>query len=151
MKKFIDSEGFKSFLTLLKSKLDRDTKKTSDELDKLYTALGWTDKNETFTNYLSAIEFDTTDLISTLQVMNSYLGKSYAQAGTDTAFARIKKLEDASAAAGSLTENLAQNKDIDYLFDLYVNHDASTISTEDKNAIITTAYGSADNKPNYLD
>lgn len=30
MKKFIDSEGFKSFLTLLKSKLDKDTKKTSD-------------------------------------------------------------------------------------------------------------------------
>lgn len=151
MKKFIDSEGFKSFLTLLKSKLDKDTKKTSDELDKLYTALGWTDKNETLANYLIAIGFDGSDLISALQVLNSYLGNPDESAGTGTAFARIKKLEDASTAAGGLTENLAQNKDIDYLFDLYVNHDASTLSTEDKNAIITTAYGSVDNKPNYLD
>ena len=197
MKKFIDSEGFKSFLTLLKSKLDKDAKKTSDELDKykkilgvgkldvagnppydritdLYNILGvdpWQDGKfpATITNSLggfssaSSLREIFNDLYNHLggegdsasEYGSAYarianlkekLGESDAEAGTDTAFARIKKLETADV----FTESLSTDFDMDYLFDLYVNHDASTISSEDKNAIITTVYGNSNFKPEYL-
>lgn len=84
---------------------------------------------------------------SNINYLKEKLGESYAKAGTDSAFARIKKLEDTSATA----DDLAQTTDMDYLFDLYVNHDALTISTEDKNAIIINFYGDPDLKPAYLD
>jgi hypothetical protein len=197
VKKFIDSEGFKSFLTLLKSKLDRDTKRTSDELDKykkilgvgklditgnppydritdLYNILGinpWEDGKtpNTITDLTSGISFTSSiqelfielysnigksydsasesgSAFAIINYLKENLGKSDTQAGTDTAFARIKNLETTTATI----DDFAQTIDMDYLFDLYVNHDASTISTEDKNAIITTVYAGAD-KPDYLD
>lgn len=81
-----------------------------------------------------------------INYLKEKLGESDTQAGTDTAFARIKKLETTTTTA----DDLAQTIDMDYLFDLYVNHNASTISTEDKNAIITTVYAGV-GKPDYLD
>lgn len=197
MKKFIDSEGFKSFLKQLKVRLDGEAKRTSDELDNykkilgvgeldvtgnppydritdLYNMLGvnpWEDGKapstitvltgglssasslqelflELYSNigesYNSASPFGSA--FSVINYLKEKLGESNAEAGTDTAFARIKKLEDTSATA----DDLAQTIDMDYLFDLYVNHDALTISSEDKNAIITTVYAGKD-KPDYLD
>lgn len=184
-------------MTLLKSKLDRDTKRTSDELDNykkilgvgklnvvdnppydritdLYNILGidpWENGKapSTITNLTSGLSsaYSMQELFVELysNIGNSYdsasergsvfaiinylkekLGESDAQAGTDTAFARIKNLETTITTA----DDLAQTIDMDYLFDLYVNHDASTISSEDKNAIITTVYADA-GKPDYLD
>lgn len=194
MKKFIDSEGFKSFLKQLKVRLDGEAKRTSDELDNykkilgvgkldvignppydritdLYNILGidpWQDGNipsiavggisssSTVTSVItdlynhlgsegdSALEYGSA--YARIANLKEKLGESDAEAGTDSAFARIKKLEDTSATA----DDLAQTTDMDYLFDLYVNHDALTISTEDKNAIITTVYAGA-GKPDYLD
>ena len=197
MKKFIDSEGFKSFLKQLKVKLDGDAKRTSDELDNykkilgvgkldvtgnaqydritdLYHILGidpWEDgKAPTPTTELSGGIFSASSLqgiftelysnigksydfasesgsaFAIINYLKEKLGESYAEAGTDSAFARIKKLEDTSATV----DELAKIADMDYLFDLYVNHDALTISSEDKNAIITTVYADA-GKPDYLD
>lgn len=88
----------------------------------------------------------TGSAFSVINYLKEKLGESYAEAGTDSAFARIKKLETTTTAA----DDLAETTDMDYLFDLYVNHDALTISTEDKNAIITTVYADA-GKPDYLD
>lgn len=75
------------------------------------------------------------------------LGRADAEAGTDSAFARIKKLETTTITA----DDLATSADMEYLFDLYVDHAASTISTEDKNTIIVAVYGDTDFKPAYLD
>lgn len=179
------------------SKLDRDTKRTSDELDNykkilgvgklditgnppydritdLYNILGvdpWENGKapasitnltsglssassiqglffELYSNIGKSYDFASPagSAFSVINYLKEKLGESDAQAGTDTAFARIKKLETTTAA----TDDLAQTIDMDYLFDLYVNHDALTISTEDKNAIITTVYADA-GKPDYLD
>lgn len=197
MKKFIDSEGFKSFLKQLKVRLDGEAKRTSDELNNykkilgvgkldvtdnaqydritdLYNILGidpWEDgKAPTSSTELSGGIFSASSIQEIFTDLYLNIGKSYdsaspagsafaiinylkeklggsdAEAGTDTAFARIKKLETTTTTA----DELAQTIDMDYLFDLYVNHDALTISAEDKNAIITTIYGSA-GKPDYLD
>lgn len=75
------------------------------------------------------------------------LGRADAEAGTDSAFARIKKLENADVIA----ENLSTATDMKYLFDLYVDHDASTISTKDKSDIAIKVYDDAGLKPDYLD
>lgn len=196
MKKFIDSEGFKSFLKQLKVRIDGDAKRTSYELDNykkilgvgkldltdnpydritdLYNILGidpWQNGqaptpsteltgglfsassiqgifielySEIGKSYDSASESGSAFAI--INYLKEKLGESYAEAGTDSAFARIKKLE----TTVTTTDELAEIADMDYLFDLYVNHDASTISAEDKNAIITTIYESA-GKPDYLD
>lgn len=197
MKKFIDSEGFKSFLKQLKVRLDGEAKRTSDELDNykkilgvgkldvtgnppydritdLYNILGvdpWENGKapNTITNLTNGLSFASSiqrlffelysnigksddyaspagSAFSVINYLKEKLGESDAEAGTDSAFARIKKLETTTIAA----DNLAETIDMDYLFDLYVNHDALTISTEDKNAIITTVYADA-GKPDYLD
>jgi len=153
MKKFIDSEGFKSFLTLLKSKLDRDTKRTSDELNNykkilgvgklnvtgnppydrisdLYNILGinpWEDGKTPNTitdltngfSYASSMQGLFFELYSNIgksydsasksgsafaiiNYLKEKLGESDAQAGTDTAFARIKNLETTTTTADKL-------------------------------------------------
>jgi len=170
MKKFIDSEGFKAFLTLLKSKLDKDAKKTFDILSYAYQMIGWTHRDTPFTNELTGNGLTGNSLVEAIAVVNNSLapnsstaleyggaferinwlkeklGASDAEAGTDSAFARIKKLEDADV----ITENLSTTTDMDYLFDLYVTHDATTISTEDKKTIVYTHYITEDEKPAYL-
>ena len=170
MKKFIDSEGFKLFLQQLVKRLLNIEKNANDQISTFYPMIGRTHKDIPFANELTANGLTGNSLIEAIAtVKNSLapnsstvleyggaferinwlkekLGASDAEAGTDSAFARIKKLEDADV----ITENLSTATDMDYLFDLYVNHDASTISTEDKNAIITAVYVGA-GKPDYLD
>jgi len=174
MKKLIDIDGLKIFVERVKKEIDRivtmliNTQKSL--FDGVYQMIGWEHKNVPFTNELMANGLTGDNLIQAIAVVNNSLapdsltvseyggaferinwlkeklGASDAEAGTGTAFARIKKLEDADV----ITENLSTTTDMDYLFDLYVNHDASTISTEDKNTIITTVYAGA-GKPDYLD
>ena len=132
--------------------------------------IGWTHKDAPLTNELLANGLTGNSLVEAIAAVNNSLapnstsaieyggaferinwlkeklGASDAEAGTGTAFARIKKLEDTDV----ITENLSTATDMDYLFELYVNHDATAISTEDKNAIITAVYAGA-GKPDYLD
>ena len=170
MKKFIDVDGLKIFAERVRKEITRNFTMLSDVLGGVYQMIGWTHKNDPFTNELMANGLTGNSLVEAIAAVNNSLapnssttleyggaferinwlkeklGASDAEAGTDSAFARVKKLEDADV----ITENLSTTTDMDYLFDLYVNHDASTISTEDKNAIITTVYAGAD-KPDYLD
>lgn len=166
MKKFIDSEGFKSFLEWLKPEISELHKHNQLFNIRTDTSFGAAFETNIFDDIFGIIgtrrspedpnvhllsdelrEFTSKRNISAcLAEIYKALGQTNAEAGTDTAFARIKKLEDADV----ITENLSTTNDMDYLFDLYVNHDALTISTEDKNAIITTVYAGA-GKPDYLD
>lgn len=170
MKKFIDVDGFKLFLNQLVKILLNIKKNANDQIGAFYQMIGWVHKGGPFTNELTANGLTGNNLVEAIAAVNislapnsstaleyggaferinwlkEKLGASDAEAGTDSAFARIKKLEDADV----ITENLSTTTDMDYLFDLYVTHDASTISTEDKNAIITTVYAGA-GKPDYLD
>lgn len=166
MKKFIDSEGFKSFLEWLNPKITELHKHNQLFNIRTDTSFGAAFETNIFDDIFGIIgtrpspedpnvhllsdelrEFTSKRNISAcLAEIYKALGQTNAQAGTDTAFARIKKLETTATTA----DDLAQTTDMDYLFDLYVNHDASTISTEDKNAIITTVYAGA-GKPDYLD
>lgn len=170
MKKFIDVDGFKLFLHQLVKRLLNIEKNTDNHISTFYHLIGWEHKGAPFTNELMANSLTGDSLVEAIATVNTSLapnsstvseyggaferinwlkeklGASDAEAGTDSAFARIKKLEDADV----ITENLSTTTDMDYLFDLYVNHDASTISTEDKNTIITAVYAGA-GKPAYLD
>ena len=170
MKKFIDVDGFKLFLQQLVERLLNIEKNADDQISGFYQMIGWAHKGAPFINELTANGLTGDSLVKAIATVNNSLapdsstaleyggaferinwlkeklGASDAEAGTDSAFARIKKLEDADV----ITENLSTTTDMDYLFDLYVTHDASTISTEDKNAIITTVYAGA-GKPDYLD
>lgn len=170
MKKFIDSEGFKLFLQQLVKRLLNIEKNANDQISTFYQMIGWTHRNAPFTNELTANGLTGNSLVEAIATVKTSLapdsptvseyggaferinwlkeklGASDAEAGTGTAFARIKKLETTTITA----DDLATPTDMDYLFDLYVTHDASTISTEDKNAIITTVYAGA-GKPDYLD
>lgn len=171
MKKFIDVDGFKLFLQQLVKRLFNIEKNANDQISAFYQMIGWTHKDASFTNELTANGLTGNSLVEAIATVNislapnsstaleyggaferinwlkEKLGASDAEAGTDSAFARIKKLEDADV----ITENLSTTTDMNYLFDLYVNHDASTISTEDKNNIIIKVYDDAGLKPNYLD
>ena len=170
MKKFIDSEGFKLFLQQLVKRLLNIEKNANDQISAFYQMIGWAHKNAPFTNELTANGLTGNSLVEAIAAVKTSLapdsstvleyggaferinwlkeklGASDAEAGTDSAFARIKKLEDTDV----ITENLSTTTDMDYLFDLYVNHYASTISPEDKNEINTTVYAGA-GKPDYLD
>lgn len=170
MKKFIDVDGFKLFLHQLVKRLLNIEKNADNQIGAFYQMIGWVHKGGPFTNDLMANGLTGNSLVEAIATVNTSLapnsstaleyggaferinwlkeklGASDAEAGTDSAFARIKKLEDADI----ITENLSTTTDMDYLFDLYVNHDATAISTEDKNAIITTVYAGA-GKPEYLD
>lgn len=174
MKKFIDIDGLKIFVERVRKEIDRNVTMLINTQNNLfggvYQAMGWVHKGTPFINELTANSLTGNNLVEAIATVNNLLapdssialeyggaferinwlkeklGASDAEAGTGTAFARIKKLEDADV----ITENLSTTTDMDYLFDLYVTHDASTISTEDKNAIITTAYGDVDFKPEYL-
>ena len=170
MKKFIDVDGFKLFLQQLVKRLLNIEKNANDQISTFYQMIGWVHKGVPFTNELMTKGLTGNNLVDTIAAVNTSLapnsstvseyggaferinwlkeklGASDAEAGTDTAFARIKKLETTTITA----DDLATPTDMDYLFDLYVNHYAPTISTEDKNAIITTVYAGA-GKPDYLD
>lgn len=74
------------------------------------------------------------------------LGRADAEAGTGTAFARIKKLETTTITA----DDLATPTDLEYLFDLYVNHNVDTLQEDEKISIIYTYYIIEDEKPAYL-
>ena len=74
------------------------------------------------------------------------LGASDAEAGTGTAFARIKKLETTTITA----DDLATPTDMEYLFDLYVTHDVDTLQETEKILIVYTHYITEDEKPAYL-
>lgn len=74
------------------------------------------------------------------------LGKTDAEAGTGTAFARIKKLETTTITA----DDLATPTDMEYLFDLYVTHDVDTLQEAEKILIVYTHYIIEDEKPAYL-
>lgn len=170
MKKFIDVDGFKIFLQQLVKRLLNIEKNADDQISAFYQMIGWAHKNAPFTNELTANGLTGNSLVEAIAVVNNSLapdssivseyggaferinwlkeklGASDAEAGTNSAFARIKKLEDVDV----ITENLSTTTDMDYLFDLYVSHDASTISTEDKRAIVYTHYITEDEKPAYL-
>lgn len=174
MKKLIDVDGLKIFVERVRKVIDRNVTiliNTQKGLfDGVYQMIGWTHRDVPFTNELAANGLTGNSLVEAIAVVKTSLapdsstvleyggaferinwlkeklGASDAEAGTDSAFARIKKLENADV----ITENLSTTTDMDYLLDLYVNHDASTISTEDKNTIITTVYAGA-GKPDYLD
>lgn len=171
MKKFIDVDGFKLFLYQLEKRLLNIEKNVNGQISGFYQMIGWVHKNDPLTNELLANGLTGNNFIEAIATVNNSLapnsstvleyggaferinwlkeklGASDAEAGTDTAFARIKKLEDADV----ITENLSTTTDMDYLFDLYVNHDATTISTEDKRTIVYTYYISEEEKPAYLD
>lgn len=171
MKKFIDVDGFKIFLHQLVTRLLDIEKNANDQISGSYQMIGWVHKGGPFTNELIANGLTGNSLVEAIASVNislapnsttvseyggaferinwlkEKLGASDAEAGTDSAFARIKKLEDADV----ITENLSTTTDMNYLLDLYVNHDASTISTEDKNDIIIKNYDDAGLKPDYLD
>lgn len=171
MKKFIDVDGFKIFLQQLVKRLLNIEKNVNDQIGAFHQMIGWTHKGVPFTNELTANSLTGNNLVEAIAVVNNSLapnssialeyggayerinwlkeklGASDAEAGTDSAFARIKKLETTTIT----TDDLATSTDMNYLFDLYVNHDASTISTEDKRAIVHTYYISEEEKPAYLD
>lgn len=170
MKKFIDVDGFKLFLHQLVVRLLDIEKNANDQISAFYQMIGWTHKGAPLTNELTANGLTGNSLVEAIAAVNNSLapnstsvieyggaferinwlkeklGASDAEAGTDSAFARIKKLETTTITAG----DLATSADMDYLFDLYVTHDASTISTEDKRAIVYTHYITEDEKPAYL-
>ena len=150
MKKLIDIDGLKIFMERVKEEINRNVKMLTRAqkglFDGVYQIIGWTDKNQGFYNHLRNRGLNGNNILEALGGLKAELGKTDAEAGTDSAFARIKKLETTTIT----TDDLATPADMDYLFDLYVTHDASTISTEDKNAIITTVYAGA-GKPDYLD
>lgn len=170
MKKLIDIDGLKIFVERVRKEINRNVTMLSNAFGDVYQMIGWAHKDAPFTNELTANGLTGNSLVEAIAVVNNSLapnsstvleyggayerinwlkeklGASDAEAGTDSAFARIKKLEDVDV----ITENLSTTTDMDYLFDLYVTHEASTISTEDKNAIITTVYAGA-GKPDYLD
>lgn len=171
MKKFIDSEGFKLFLNQLVKRLLDIEKNVNNQIGGFYKMIGWVHKDAPFTNELTANGLTGNSLVEAIATVNislapnsttsseyggaferinwlkEKLGASDAEAGTDTAFARIKKLETTTTTA----DDLATPVDMDYLFDLYVKHDASAISTKDKNTIIITNYDDIGLKPDYLD
>ena len=171
MKKLIDVDGFKLFLQQLVKRLLNIEKNANYQISTFYQMIGWAHKDAPFINELMANGLTGNSLVEAITVVNNSLapnssitleyggaferinwlkeklGASDAEAGTDSAFARIKKLEDADVITG----NLSTTADMGYLFDLYVNHDASTISTEDKKAIVYTYYMTEDEKPAYLD
>lgn len=171
MKKFIDVDGFKLFLQQLVKRLLNIEKNANYQISAFYQMIGWTHRNAPFTNELIANGLTGNSLVEAIAAVNTSLapnssialeygcaferinwlkeklGASDAEAGTDSAFARIKELETTTITA----DDLATPTDMEYLFDLYVNHDASTISTNDKNNIIIRVYGDAGLKPDYLD
>ena len=170
MKKLIDIDGLKIFVERVRKEINRNTTMLNNVFGEVYQMIGWTHKDVPFINELMANGLTGNSLVEAIAAVNNSLapnsstaleyggayerinwlkeklGASDAEAGTDSAFARIKNLETTTTTA----DDLAQTTDMDYLFDLYVTHDASTISTEDKNAIITTVYAGA-GKPDYLD
>ena len=170
MKKFIDVDGFKLFLHQLVVRLLNIEKNANDQISVFYQMIGWTHRGVPFTNELTANSLTGNSLVEAIATVNNSLapdsstvleyggaferinwlkeklGASDAEAGTGTAFARIKKLETTTITA----DDLATSADMGYLFDLYVTHDASTISTDDKRAIVYTYYISEDEKPAYL-
>lgn len=170
MKKLIDIDGLKIFAERVRKEINRNVTMLFYEFGSVYQTIGWAHKDAPFINELTASGLTGNSLVEAIAVVNTSLapnsstaleyggaferinwlkeklGASDAEAGTDSAFARIKKLETTTTTA----DDLATTVDMDYLFDLYVTHDASTISTGDKNAIITTVYAGA-GKPDYLD
>ena len=171
MKKLIDIDGLKIFVERVRKETGRNFIMLDNAFGSVCQMIGWVHKGIPFTNELMANGLTGNNLVEAIAAVNNSLapdsftvleyggaferinwlkeklGASDAEAGTVTAFARIKKLEDGDVIA----ENLSATTDMEYLFDLYVNHDASTISTEDKNAIIVAVYGDKDFKPAYLD
>ena len=171
MKKLIDVDGFKLFLQQLVKILLNIKKNVNDQISAFYQMIGWTHRNTPFTDELTANGLTGNSLVEAIAMVNislapnsstaleyggaferinwlkEKLGASDAEAGTDSAFARIKKIETTTIT----TDDLATPIDMNYLFDLYVNHDATTISTEDKRTIIHTYYISVEDKPAYLD
>ena len=171
MKKFIDVDGFKLFLHQLVVRLLDIEKNANDQISAFYQMIGWVHKGAPLTNELTANGLTGDSLVEAIAAVNNSLapnstsaieyggaferinwlkeklGDSDAEAGTGTAFARIKKLETTTITA----DDLATPTDMEYLSKLYVDNDASTISTEDKNAIIAAVYGDLGFKPVYLD
>lgn len=170
MKKFIDSEGFKLFLQQLVKRLLNIEKNANDQISSFYQMIGWAHKGAPFTNELMANGLTGNSLVEAIATVNNSLapnsstaleyggaferinwlkeklGASDAEAGTGTAFARIKELEDADV----ITENLSTTTDMDYLFDLYVTHDVDTLQETEKISIVYTYYITEDEKPAYL-
>lgn len=170
MKKFIDSEGFKLFLQQLVKRLLNIEKNANDQISAFYQMIGYVHKNDLFTNELMANGLTGNSLVEAIAVVKNSLapdsstvseyggayerinwlkeklGASDAEAGTDSAFARIKKLEDADV----ITENLSTTTDMEYLFDLYVTHDVDTLQETEKISIVYTHYITEDEKPAYL-
>lgn len=171
MKKFIDVDGFKLFLQQLVKRLLDIEKNANDQTSASYQMIGWVHNDAPFINELTANGLTGNNLVEAIAAVNislapnsftaleyggaferinwlkEKLGASNAEAGTDSAFARIKKLETTTITA----DDLATPTDMKYLFDLYVTHNASTISAEGKRAIVYTYYLSEEDKPDYLD
>ena len=171
MKKLIDIDGLKIFVERVRKEIERNVTMLNNAFGGVYQMIGWAHKNAPFTNELTANGLTGNSLVEAIATVNislapnsstaleyggaferinwlkEKLGASDAEAGTDSAFARIKKLEDVDV----ITENLSTTTDMDYLFDLYVTHDAAAISPEDKRAIVCTYYLSEEEKPAYLD
>lgn len=170
MKKLIDVDGLKIFVERVRKEINRNVAMLINTFGDVYQMIGWAHRNASFTNELTANGLTGNSLVEAIATVNTSLapdsftvseyggaferinwlkeklGASDAEAGTDSAFARIKKLETTTITA----DDLATPTDMEYLFDLYVNHDATAISTEEKNAIITAVYAGA-GKPDYLD
>ena len=163
MKKFIDIDGLKIFVERVRKEIGRNVAMLNNAFGDVYKMIGWTHKDVPFTNELMANGLTGNSLVEAIAAVKISLAPDSStvleyggaferinwlkeKLGTDSAFARIKKLEDADV----ITENLSTPTDMNYLFDLYVNHYAPTMSTEDKNKIITTVYAGA-GKPDYLD
>lgn len=150
MKKLIDIDGLKIFVERVRKEIDRNFTMLINTQNNLfggvYQAMGWTDKNRGYYEFLKDRGLNSNNILDALGDLKAELGKTDAEAGTGTAFARIKKLETTAITA----DDLAAPIDMDYLSKLYVDNDASTISTIDKNAIIAAFYGNPDFKPEYL-
>lgn len=170
MKKFIDVDGFKLFLQQLVKRLLNIEKNANDQISVFYQMIGWAHKNAPFINELTANGLTGNSLVEAIAAVNislapnsstvseyggaferinwlkEKLGASDAEAGTDSAFARIKKLETTTITA----DDLATSTDMEYLFDLYVIHDVDTLQETEKISIVYTHYITEDEKPAYL-
>lgn len=170
MKKFIDVDGFKLFLHQLVVRLLDIEKNVNDQIGAFYQMIGWTHKDAPLTNELMANGLTGDSLVEAIAAVNNSLapnstsaieyggaferinwlkeklGASDAEEGTDSAFARIKKLETTTTTTGDLTTPT----DMEYLFDLYVTHDVDTLQETEKKSIIYTYYMTEDEKPAYL-
>ena len=123
MKKFIDVDGFKLFLQQLVKRLFDIEKNANDQIRAFYQMIGWVHRGDPFTNELMANGLTGNSLVEAIAPVNNSLapnsstvseyggaferinwlkeklGASDAEAGTDSAFARIKKLETTTITA----------------------------------------------------